>query len=59
MFESSSYGLSTLHRHFTAVFSREFLSVFAKLKKKEKTLLFTLSTFIFVAAGLPKRVLAK
>ena len=36
MFESSSYGLTTLHRHFTAVFSREFLSVFAKLKKKKK-----------------------
>ena len=47
MFESSSYGLTTLHRHFTAVFSREFLSVFAKLKQKEKNVVVYIINFYF------------
>ena len=47
MFESSSYGLTTLHRHFTAVFSREFLSVFAKLEQKEKNVVVYIINFYF------------
>lgn len=47
MFQTSSYGSTTLHHHFTAVFSRENLSVFAKLNRKEKNVVVYIINFYF------------